>query len=89
VVEQHPPAQSVGEQFERHDPAEHVCVELQVVHEAPPVPQVALEDVSHCPVLEQHPEQLAALQGVPESPPPLLLLEPLPPPLLLLLLEAS
>jgi hypothetical protein len=96
-VEQHPPAHRVGEQFERHDPAEQVCVELQVVHEAPPLPQVAFDDVSHCPVLEQHPEHVAALHGVPassapESSPPLLLLLPVEasgPPLLLLPLEAS
>lgn len=55
VALQHPVGHVVGVQFATQVPFEHVCVELQALHEAPFRPQPFCPDVMHWPVVEQHP----------------------------------
>jgi hypothetical protein len=70
VASQQPLGHEVGVHVETHDPAEQIWLVPHGVHDVPPVPHVAVDDVSHCPVAEQHPAaQVVGVHGTLASPP--------------------
>jgi hypothetical protein len=64
VASQHPLGHEVGVHFATHEPPVQVCALAHGEQEAPPLPQLASEGVTHCPVLEQQPEgHVEGVQG--------------------------